>query len=329
MSTGTIQSVGYDGSVSEGLMALDWGEALGTQYSFRAFGDLKVTTTGAFGISIAAGACYGRGVIDIVTGATTLTAAGLGSGTRWDTVVMRRVWSLGVDGMTFTVAGSFLAINSGTSAEVATRTYTTPGTVDDQVIALLRVTSAGVQQVVDARRWAQKSILVAGGVYTIAGALPIESPVPEIGTRIVDLAQLREYIYTNAGLIALDDPNWGAFPLSGASGDLVAYSEAPFVGQSRGHVKNRGTIKRSNGQPLISHTYAVDGTNDVKIGGLASGLRPSSYRRFILPEIGSPDETNSFARCRVQDDGTVWLYSDGRDINAVDISGIAFFADGN
>lgn len=133
----------------------------------------------------------------------------------------------------------------------------------------------------------------------------------------------RKSVSGTATWVDEDDPAWAALPLAGGSGTLLAYDTAPLYGKTSGQVQLRGTVKRGGALPLISSTYDTDGTQDPVLATLPSGNRPSSTRRFLLPELGG----TGFARAKVGSDGTVALYSDGVSITAVALDAISFYAE--
>lgn len=142
-----ITSVGYEGTVSEAqwadLLALAGGRAYGVEWVDH----WRVTAgTGDRQVRIAAGKGYGYGVVDSSDAQVTLTLDAVGSGSRWDMIVARRDWGAN--------ATTFAKINGSTAKALPARTHT-PGAVDEQPIALVRVQSgqSQVQEIVDLRAW--------------------------------------------------------------------------------------------------------------------------------------------------------------------------------
>lgn len=157
----TITSYGYD--TVDGINEGQWAaiaDRLGSAYSVDGATDWKVNAVTGLDrtVSIGLGAGCGRGVRDVLSGTPpTLQSAIVGSGSRWDTVVLRRDWTTPVPGGT----SSFVMLTgTATQAVSASRlsSPTTPGNVDDQLVALVQVT-AGVQVptvVIDLRSQASK-----------------------------------------------------------------------------------------------------------------------------------------------------------------------------
>lgn len=145
-----ITSVGYDGSVSE----VQWSQMVpnvgSSNYGVVGVNDWKVTAHATLdkGVNIAAGSGFGHGIFDTSSSTTTVTGAALASGTRYDLVVAKRDWT-GAGGVTT------FRIISGTSSRTIPTRATTPGSVDEQPIALLRFDSGQTKpvEIVDLRVW--------------------------------------------------------------------------------------------------------------------------------------------------------------------------------
>lgn len=153
-----ITSIGYDGSVNESQWAKMISQVGSAQYGVSSSSDWKVTAHSTMdrGINIATGSGWGHGVLDTSDATVSLQGASVSSGDRWDMVVMRRNWS-GTGGT------STFVIVQGTSARQLPSRNTTPGTLDDQPIALLRFTAgqSAVQEIIDLRCWSRNGGLTA------------------------------------------------------------------------------------------------------------------------------------------------------------------------
>jgi len=310
----TITSSGYTGSVNESQWAA-LADKLGTAYCVGASGDLACTIGGTSdrAVTVAPGTAYGRGVKDVFSTATNLNATSVGSGTRWDTVCIRRDWTAG------TGTGTSLVIVPGTSTKAITKGFSTPGTTDDQPIALILLTAGSTTVTL------LESLIPTGGkslyVPTTFGIGAGYTPPP--GALWYVAANGHQWVSLPSGATDLDAPNWTAFPLAG--GSLTALDTTPKYSFSRGRVDFTGSIQRSGTPhlPLISSAYATNGTADVVLGTMPGLRRPGQTVRFELPELGGT------GRCRgaVGSDGNVKLYSDGVNINAVAIDAIHYFAE--
>jgi hypothetical protein len=140
-------SWGYAGDVT----APEWARSIPnvgmSQYGVAGYGDWRVTAGGGGdrAISIAAGLGWGHGVTDINVGTVVLNVPSVASGSRWDTVVARRVWGTGTT--------SFQLVTGTSARSIAGARTNTPGTDDGQPIALARVVagSSTVAEIVDLR----------------------------------------------------------------------------------------------------------------------------------------------------------------------------------
>lgn len=107
-------------------------------------------------VSITAGAGFGCGVTDQTSENETLQFPPSASGTRWDTVAVRRDWT--------PTAGEskFVIIPGGSTKAVSGARLSGPGTIDDQPIALVPIIENQTQpgEIVDIRCWAGN-----GGIY--------------------------------------------------------------------------------------------------------------------------------------------------------------------
>jgi hypothetical protein len=153
-----ITSIGYDGTVDEADWTKLMGEAARSTYGVGGKGDWKVTSHPTLdrGVVIATGSGWGNGVHDTSSTTVSLAGATISSGSRWDMVVARRNWS-GTGGST-----SFAMI-TGTSTRGLPSRENTPGTLDDQPIALVQFSAgqASAMSIIDLRVWPGEG----GGLY--------------------------------------------------------------------------------------------------------------------------------------------------------------------
>lgn len=153
-----ITSIGYDGSVNEAQWAKLVPLAGSAHYGVAGTSDWKVTAhpTLTRGVTIATGTGWGHGVLDTSDATVSLQGTGITSGSRWDVVVARRNWS-GAGGVT-----SFVIIAGSSSKSIPSRN-TTPGTLDDQPIALVQFTAGQTAptEIVDLRCWSRNGGMTA------------------------------------------------------------------------------------------------------------------------------------------------------------------------
>lgn len=152
-----ITSTGYDGSIDETQWARLLPQAGSSHYGVTEADDWKVTPhpTTDRAVNIAVGSGWGHGVLDTSDAVATLAGATVPTGSRWDLIVARRDWS-GTGGTT-----TFAIITGSVNKELPARN-TTPGTLDDQPLALVQFTSgvSSATAVVDLRCWSRNGGMV-------------------------------------------------------------------------------------------------------------------------------------------------------------------------
>lgn len=159
MAVTADRNVGFAGQV----VTADWAVIAGrsARYSLMGGNDLRVTvTSGDRSVLVAAApsGVWGDGVLSFFNTSTTLQANSVASGSRWDTVVVRRNWG--------NSTAQLMVLQGGTTKAVAASRTKDPGlTTSDQPIALIRVQAGmtAVQEVVDLRCWAG----AGGGVVAL------------------------------------------------------------------------------------------------------------------------------------------------------------------
>jgi len=271
-----ITSYGYDGTMSEaGWSTL--APLLGSQRCVAGISDFAVTIGGAGSraITVATGTAHGFGVADVNSAAIVLNATTVASGTRWDTVVIRRNWS-GTGGTTTVV------IVPGTATQaLASGLNSSPGSIDDQPIALIQLSSAStsVQNVIDLRGIGGRPLL-----YASAPALPLASGQP-IGTvAYVPATGQGNDVWVNTSVSGT--PTWvntsrPAWLTASLASGISAFLQTPSYCKVNEIVYIRGTVKRSSGADFADGTtYSIttlpigfrpgDGTN-TSIGASAAG----------------------------------------------------------
>lgn len=153
-----ITSIGYDGSVNE----TEWAKLIplagSSHYGVSGTNDWKVTTHATMdrGVNIATGSGWGHGILDTSSSTVSLQGNSVGSGSRWDCVVARRNWS-GTGGST-----QFFLVQGTSTKQIPSRN-TTPGTIDDQPIALVKFTAgqSAAQEIIDLRCWGRNGGMAA------------------------------------------------------------------------------------------------------------------------------------------------------------------------
>lgn len=222
-----ITSAGYPkiGASDGQIDATEWAtlaETLGADYGVVGSSSwvvTPVTTSGvARTVSISAGTGYGRGIYDVSTTPVQVQAPTLGTGTtlRWDTVVAHRDWT--------TPATTFTVLPGTGNANVAASRATSPGNVDDQPIALIRLESntGFPTQVIDLRKWNAKS-QYANDLRAIVD--------PDVGDMVADAGGARwQYTMVGGSLTRVRVGTMNRFQRTGenVTGIAAAAAQAPL-----------------------------------------------------------------------------------------------------
>lgn len=152
--TVAIVSVGYDGTVDETQWAHLMGKAGSSEYGVDLAGDFGVNPVAGQDrtVRVAPGKAWGHGVLDVMDVEQTLQFALPASGDRYDMIVLRRDWQ--PPGGATTLA---IVQGSASSATLPARKTGTLGILDDQPLALVRVSagSTSVSVTADLRVWAR------------------------------------------------------------------------------------------------------------------------------------------------------------------------------
>lgn len=150
-----ITSIGYEGSVNE----QQWGKLaprLGVDESVGDGLSASVLTTSDRTVRLGPGFATGWGVHDISDTNVDLQAPIVSSGSRWDTVAIRRTWKVAaVPGFT-----TFVVVQGTSAKTIAAGLNNQPGVIEDQPIYLIR-SAAGqtlLQEIFDIRQWASAPI---------------------------------------------------------------------------------------------------------------------------------------------------------------------------
>lgn len=271
----TITSYGYDGTLSEvawATLASNMGNAFRTVRDVNDFLVELVAGSTTRAITVRTGTSSAFGVVDVNNSLATLNAAAVSSGTRWDTVVIRRNWS-GTGGTTT------LVIVQGTSTKaIAGGLNNNPGVIDDHPLALIRIVSSSgaVQEVQDLRAWPSDGIIFAD----IDSMLSVPAYGVHQGTVATILypsvsPYVRTYVYTGTTWQSMTDH----------LADLQIWSEVPSCGTvAPGWSVSRANAVRYGGAVTVSlmlhrtgGTITPSGSNvnpDVSLFTLDANWRP-------------------------------------------------------
>jgi hypothetical protein len=163
-----IESTFYDTSagVPASLVTeIKWAKAhpfIGAaQYGIRDPEDFKVTAhpSTPYAVNVADGGAWGHGIFDESDQVETVTCSPPAAGTtRWDLICLRRDWTPSAGGPT-----TVTKVEGGAVKQIPAGRNNTPGTLDDQPLALLQWTAGQTQPTanVDLRCWAGNGGLTA------------------------------------------------------------------------------------------------------------------------------------------------------------------------
>ncbi|WP_269939006.1 hypothetical protein [Arthrobacter sp. HY1533] len=240
----------YDGSVAEtpwSKAALRVGRA---NYGVLGINDLKVTVAaGDRTVSIGTGECWGKGVYDISDSAVTKSLATVGSGDRYDLIVVHRDWN--------TNTTTIEVVTGSATRGIPTRD-TGYGTEDDQPIALVKVKSGSttIQEIIDLRCWSG-----SGGGMVAVDELAMQY-LDEVGTTLMIQKALWVYSVTAASAGAwLKDWTTKITPL-GVTGWSITGDLTLDTSSGRGHVTGQIVLTRTSATAfaLTNPDYTVIGS---------------------------------------------------------------------
>lgn len=147
-------NIWFDGAVSEGDHAQNIWRVGKSRYGVVSNSDWAVTIKAGTDrtVNIAKGVGWGSGVVTETTTTETVTVPSpSGTSTRWDLIVMRRNWS-GAGG-----SAVLTYVTGSSSKSIPSNRNKTPGGIDDQPLALIRVQGgqSNVLEVFDLRVWGE------------------------------------------------------------------------------------------------------------------------------------------------------------------------------
>ncbi len=130
-----ITSIGYESSIDEVAWAR-YVALLGARHVVTGPFAFKVRASAtARAVIVGVGSAYGNGVLDTSDAEVTVPLDSVTSGSRWDTIVLRRDWQAAGGGATAP------AVVKGTSIEAPAPVLFEPGVKADQILGLVQVTA--------------------------------------------------------------------------------------------------------------------------------------------------------------------------------------------
>jgi hypothetical protein len=298
-------ALGFDGSVNA-VQAATWTPALGVEEGVLDGMTAQVVVGVDRTVRVAPGVASAWGVRVASDASSDVQGAVVSSGSRWDTICVRREWGPRLS--------SIVLVGGSAAKAVAAGVLATPGVSDDQPIWLVRF-QAGLtapQELFDLRKFVFPLTTVNDTALPApAGYHYGQAVVQNVGAGGLDLAVRRG---GPGGEIwqRMLGPSWANVTLTAGYIALSDFS-IPRVTVSGGLVRFEGGIKRSAGQPF----YASHGTysNVANISAILGPDRPCVFPSLkndcgmIVNTDGSIDldinEDTSYVRC----DGATWFPS--------------------
>jgi hypothetical protein len=282
----SIGSAGYDGTVDE----VSWATLaamVGSPYNLYDPADFapSIGGAGARAVTIQPGKALGWGVLVTSTVAEVRNATSLSSGVRWDTLVLNRKWGTNA---------SDLIIRAGTSSQaLAAGVLHTPGTEDDQPIALLRIDggSADIGAIIDLRTWSGKVLQLPQDPQAAPAGFAYPHPAGQIGYT-PDGHRWRAQDNGSGTVIWVDQtkPIWKTVSLPSS---VVADGAAPAVAVIGGVAMMRGAWKKTDGTKF----FPGGGTGgQYSLGNLPAGSRPGTTMLFPVNRANDATATGAYVQ---------------------------------
>jgi hypothetical protein len=284
----TITAIGFDGTVNEAAFAklqayIGHPSSTGSLSHFAITPVVGVDRT----VRLAAGDAWQDGVIVTSDANIDLQGGTVASGTRWDTIVLRRNWGTNV-------ATAVLVPGTSTRA-VATGLNATPGTLSDQVLGIVQFTAGSTSPttIVDMRR-----------VYTHPPAsVDVAADVPDkkTGEIFYERSSGKNWQWNGTVLLPLHVTDTGVVT-TGCTGVTGVVSTVNITQRMRliaGHIVSMSLDLVTS----TAITSAADSNlNDIKIATIPAPFRPSNSVYFSWSANGTVGGTGFIAS-----NGEIWL----------------------
>jgi hypothetical protein len=269
-----ITSAGFDGTVDE-VQAAKMARFAGSEYAVLAAGSMKVApvTTADRTVAVWGGTAFGHGVLSESDTTVNLQAAAVSSGSRWDTVVLRRDWQ--PPGGT----ASLMLLQGTSSKLVASTRKVGPGVLDDQLLALVRFQAGQTlpQEIVDLRCWPSKVVAANDLAALTTAQLGTEAVVGGVRYRreldaSQNLAWIPDRTNVSAGLVAEEKISTAAIDFE--AGWTFAAGYTTRVLRIGNFVQLDLSIRRSGAE--------VNPGATLTIGQIPAGFRPDTPTPFPM-----------------------------------------------
>lgn len=299
-----ITSIGYDGTVDE----VQWAKlhpAASSRPTLVTVADASIVTGATRTVRMPAGSWYGFGVYDTSDANVDLVGGAVSSGTRWDTLVLRRDWT--------TNTSTFMLLAGTSTKAISAAVQNNPGVVADQVLYLVRFDSAlaEAQELADIREFGRTMMFFVDGASGFPDASRYLYGQPMIGRLGASLGQDLA-IKRSTGWDYLLARPWTDLPLSGsvASGNLAQYRVVGDVLELRGLV-----------QPAGGGSFS---TSFLTVATLATSLRPQVGAQFAVGAGGVSASTyHALLQIRsATDGGTIEVKTSGTGVTYIRLDGV-------
>jgi hypothetical protein len=263
----TITAIGFDGTVNEAAFA-KLQAYIGHPSSVGALGHFSITPVVGVDrtVRLAAGDAYQDGVWVNSDANIDLQGGTVATGTRWDTIVLRRNWS--------TNAVTAVLVAGTSTRAVATGLNATPGTLSDQVLGIVQFTAGQTSPttIVDMRR-----------VYTHPPAsVDVAADVPNklAGEVFYERSSGKNWQWNGSLLLPLHMTDTGVIT-AGVTGVTGVQSTANITARMR---MLFGIIVNVSLDCVTSIAHSSGSTanmTDIKIANVPAPFRPSTTTYFV------------------------------------------------
>ncbi len=262
----TITAIGFDGTVNEAAFAklqayIGHPSSVGAQGHFAATPVVGVDRT----VRLAAGDAWQDGVLATSDANIDLQGGVVATGSRWDTVVLRRNWS--------TNAVTAVMVAGTSTRAVATGLNATPGTLSDQVLYIVQFTAGSTSPttIVDLRR-----------VYTNPPAsvdVAADIPDKEVGEIFYERSTGKNWQYDGVSLLPLHITDSGVVS-AGVVGVTGVQSTANITARMRRVIDIIVNISLDCVTSIAHTSNTTANMTDIKIANIPSPFRPSTQTYF-------------------------------------------------
>lgn len=252
-----ITSVGYDGTISE----VEWAGLaphLGAAEVVVEGMAGTILSSPDRGVRIGTGVAVGHGVRDISDTNVTVQCGSITSGTRWDTICLRRNW-----GPTPGGTSSFVVVAGNSTRAISNSLQSNPGVMDDHPLFLARVQagSSVVVELVDLRAFGSKILSVSDLV-----ALP---SAPQ-GTQALVSGRMYTRVVDTGGSLQWADVGYRSEPIPSMPAQWVGTQTPPVATVRNGILTMSGRVQRTQILNVTGNTRVpFTGAN-----GLPEWMRP-------------------------------------------------------